>query len=69
MRFFKEVNGFIFEFNSIGEFLDFCLGRIFGVIVFIGLIVGWYFLLYFMGYIESVEPFFRLVKTLWNLIF
>ena len=69
MRFFKEVNGFIFEFNSIGEFLDFCLGRIFGVIVFIGLIVGWYFLLYFMGYIESVEPFFRVVKTLWNLIF
>jgi len=69
MRFFKEFNGFIFEFNSIGEFLDFCLGRIFGVIVFIGLIVGWYFLLYFMGYIESVEPFFRVVKTLWNLIF
>lgn len=27
MRFFKEVWGFIFEFNSIGEYLSFLLDR------------------------------------------
>jgi len=39
MRFFKEVWGFIFEFNSIGEYLSFLLGRLIGLIVFIGIII------------------------------
>jgi len=39
MRFFKEFNGFIFEFNSIGEYLQFLAGRILAVIIVIGIIL------------------------------
>jgi hypothetical protein len=39
MRFFKEVWGFIFEFNSVGEYISFMLGRLLGVIIFIGFIL------------------------------
>lgn len=39
MRFFKEVWGFIFEFNSIGEYLSFLFGRLIGLIIFIGIII------------------------------
>lgn len=34
MRFYKEVWGIIWEFNSIGEFISFTLGRVLGVIIF-----------------------------------
>ena len=37
MRFYKEVWGIIWEFNSIKEYFDFTLGRVVGVIIFIGL--------------------------------
>ena len=36
MRFYKEVGGIIWEFNSIGEYLSFTLGRVLGVIIFFG---------------------------------
>jgi len=36
MRFFKEFNGFFFEFNSIGEYVGFLIGRLLGVIIFFG---------------------------------
>ena len=36
MRFFKEVWGIIWEFNGIGEFISFTMGRILGVIIFFG---------------------------------
>ena len=39
MRFFKEYNGFFIEFNSIGDYLGFLLGRLVGVIIFIGIII------------------------------
>ena len=35
MRFYKEVWGIIWEFNSISEFIWFTAGRILGVIIFI----------------------------------
>ena len=38
MRFFKEVWGFIWKFNSIGEFISFTIGRFLGVVIFIGCI-------------------------------
>ena len=45
MRFFKEVWGFIIEFNSIGDYLSFMLGRLLGVIIIVGiLILLFYFL-------------------------
>jgi uncharacterized membrane protein len=34
MRFYKEVWGIIWEFNSIGEYVSFCIGRLLGVIIF-----------------------------------
>ena len=36
MRFYKEVWGIIWEFNSIGEYVSFCIGRILGAIIFFG---------------------------------
>jgi hypothetical protein len=39
MRFFKEFDGFIFEFNSLGEYLQFLAGRILAVIIIIGVIL------------------------------
>ena len=38
-RFYQEYNGFIFEFNSIGEFFKAVLWRIFGKIVGVAIIV------------------------------
>ena len=35
MRFFKEVWGIIWEFNSIGEYICFSLGRLIGVVIFV----------------------------------
>ena len=45
MRFFKEAFGFIFEFNSVGEYLEFLAGRILGVIVAIGILLLVFWLL------------------------
>ena len=39
MRFFKEFDGFIFEFNSLGEYFQFLVGRILAVIIIIGAIL------------------------------
>lgn len=39
MRFFKEFDGFIFEFNSLGEYFQFLAGRILAVIIIIGVIL------------------------------
>ena len=36
MRFYKEVWGIIWEFNGIGEYISFCIGRLLGVIIFFG---------------------------------
>lgn len=34
MKFYKEVWGIIWEFNGIGEYISFIIGRILGVIIF-----------------------------------
>lgn len=39
MRFFKEFDGFIFEFNSLGEYFQFLAGRILAVIIIVGVIL------------------------------
>ena len=38
LRFYKEQWGFIFEFNSIGEYIEFLLGRLLGIIIFFGIL-------------------------------
>jgi hypothetical protein len=53
MRFYKEVWGITWEFNSIGEYAGFIFGRILGVIIFIGLM---YLLLTFVGSGEESTP-------------
>lgn len=46
MRFFKESNGFFFEFNSLGDYFKFLLGRLVGAILGIGLLILIGYLLY-----------------------
>ena len=49
MRFFKEYNGFLFEFNSLGEFFRFLLGRLIGAIVGIAILGLILLLLFWLG--------------------
>jgi len=49
MRFFKEFNGFFFEFNSLGDFFKFLLGRIVGTILAIGLLALLAYFFYWYG--------------------
>lgn len=49
MRFFKEFNGFFFEFNSFGEYLRFLLGRLVGAIIGVAIIVGILYFFYWYG--------------------
>jgi hypothetical protein len=39
MRFYEEWQGFIWEYNSIGEYVKAVIGRLLGTIIVIGLIV------------------------------
>ena len=39
MRFFKEYHGFFFEFNSLGEYFEFLLGRLVGAVLGIGVLL------------------------------
>ena len=38
MRFFKEFNGFLFEFKSWREYFSFVIGRLVGVIILVGIL-------------------------------
>ncbi len=49
MRFFKEYNGFLFEFNSLSEFFRFLLGRLIGAIVGIAILGLILYFLYWYG--------------------
>lgn len=49
MRFFQEYNGFIFEFNSVGEYLKAVLLRIVGTIIGFAILGFMLFLLYLLG--------------------
>lgn len=49
MRFFKEFNGFIIEFNSIKDYLWFLLGRLVGFVIGIGILALILYGLYILG--------------------
>ena len=49
MRFFKEFHGFFFEFNSLGDYFKFLLGRLIGAILGIGVLFLIGYLLYLYG--------------------
>jgi NADH:ubiquinone oxidoreductase subunit H len=53
MRFYKEVWGIIWEFNGIGEYISFMVGRLLGVIIFFG---GMYLLVKCSGSDASTLP-------------
>ena len=57
MKFFKEYNGFLFEFNSLGEFFRFLLGRLIGTIIGIGLLALIVFFLWWYGQKAYLELF------------
>jgi hypothetical protein len=49
MRFFKEFNGFFFEFNSLGEYFEFLLGRLVGTIIGVGILALIFYFLCWYG--------------------
>ena len=49
MRFFKEFNGFFFEFNSLGEFFEALLGRLIGTVIGVGILALIVYFLYLLG--------------------
>ena len=49
MRFFKDFNGFIFEFNSVGEYLRFLLARLVGTIIGVGILALIVYFLWWYG--------------------
>jgi hypothetical protein len=46
MRFYKQVWGIIWEFNSISEYLEFCAGRVLAWVLVIGACLFYYFFIY-----------------------
>ena len=48
-RFYQEYNGFIFEFNSVGEYFKAVLWRFLGKIVGVIILFFILFLLYLLG--------------------
>lgn len=61
MRFFKEYNGFIFQFDGIKSFLLFTLGRICGLIIFLLMIDAFMYYLYVAGYSEDFTSIFYII--------
>lgn len=53
MRFYQEWKGFIWEFNSFGEFLKAVIGRILGAIIGIIILIGLF--LFLLGFLLSLS--------------
>ncbi|MBO6030687.1 MAG: hypothetical protein J6T44_04140 [Prevotella sp.] len=68
MRFFQEWNGFIFEYNSIGDYLMMLLGRLIGAILGV-LILGFLICLCYYfgeGHWPDLTPLWHLIKSLFS---
>ena len=65
MRFYEYWNGFIWEYNSIGEYLKCLLGRFVGAIL--GVMILFFLLCFFYYYGEGhwpdLTPFWNLIKS------
>lgn len=48
MRFYQEYGGFIWEFNSLGEYLKAVLARIIGRLLGLAILIGGCLLLYYI---------------------
>ena len=53
MKFYQEWKGFIWEFNSFGEFLKAVIGRILGAIIGIIILIGLF--LFLLGFLLSLS--------------
>lgn len=69
MRFFGEYWGFIFEFNSIKDFLMFTLGRICGVLVFLGMIDVFLTTIHYLGYGGKPFPLLYILSIIFKMFF
>ncbi len=68
MRLFQEVNGMIFEFDTVKEFMLFTLGRICAYLL---IPIGWIFInifLYLNGYLDTMEGAWAPFKLIWSFI-
>lgn len=67
-RFYQEWNGFIFEYNSIGDYLSMLLGRLIGAVlgvIILGLLFCWGYY-YSEGRWPDLTPIWELVKSLFS---
>ena len=68
MRFFEEWNGFIWEYNSIGEYLSMLLGRLLGAIlgvIILGFLICWGYY-YTEGHWPDLTPIWELIKAIFS---
>jgi hypothetical protein len=63
MRFFTNEYGFIVEWTSFKSYLQFLFGQICGTILFFFLGIPFiYVIMYWCGYVESLDPLINLLK-------
>ena len=65
MRFYQYWNGFIWEFNSLGEYFQALIGRLIGAIIGVVILFLLACLLYYSGegHWPDLTPFWDLVKA------
>jgi hypothetical protein len=61
MRFYQKIGNFIYEFNSFAQFIAFTLGRLLAIPLLLLLLVALYFVLHWLGYIESTDSFYEVL--------
>ena len=67
-RFYEQWNGFIREYNSIGDYLSMLLGRLIGAIlgvIILGFLVCWCYY-YTEGHWPDLTPIWELIKAIFN---
>ena len=66
MRFFEEWNGFIWEYNSLGEYFRALLGRLIGAIIGIVILffLACFFYYYGSGKWPDLTPVWDMLKDL-----
>jgi hypothetical protein len=67
MRFFKEFNGFIFEFVNVKAYLLFMLGRLCGFLFFLLMIDAFMYCLYLDGYSDEFTSIFYIIYLIISL--
>lgn len=64
MKFYQYWNGFIWEFNSLGEYFLAVLGRLIGAVI--GVIILFFFYYYGEGKWPDLAQFWNLIKSFIN---